>query len=118
MAQKALNDKLRNKFMDLIKQSFEQLGEEILIVGSNEFAIPTLDEQNNDAFITIKVSVPTGSRDGEAYDGYALAEEYTKKVAEKNALAEKKAEEKAKKMAKDKANREKLALSKANHQNK
>jgi len=115
MTQKALNDKVRAKFMALVKESLEQLEEEILIVNSNEFAIPTLDEENNDTFITIKFSVPTGSRDGDAYNGYELAEEYTKKVAEKKALAEKKAEEKAKKMARDKANREKLAESKAKH---
>ena len=56
------------------------------------------------------VKVPTGSRDGEAYDGYAMAEEYRLKVAEKAEKARKAAEAKAKKIAKDDTNGEVQAL--------
>ena len=115
ISQKALNEKIRSKYMALIKESLEQLEEDILLTASNEFAIPCVDEAGNDSFITIKFSVPTGSRDGEAYDGYAVAEEYTAKLAEKEEKAKALAEAKAKKIARDKANREKLAKSKAEH---
>lgn len=115
ISQKSLNDKLRLTYMNKVRESLEQLEEEILVVASNEFAIPCLDEQGNDSFLTIKFSVPTGSRDGEAYDGYAMADEYASKLAEKAEKAEQARIAKEKKIARDKANREKLAQSKADH---
>lgn len=115
ISQKALNDKLRANYMALVRESLEQLEEDILVVNSNEFAIPCVDEGGNDNFITIKFSVPTGSRDGEPYDGYALANEYAAKVAERAEKAKAAAEAKAKKIARDKTKREKLAQSKAEH---
>jgi hypothetical protein len=47
--------------------------------------------------------VPTGSRDGDAYDGYSMAEDYQMKQTEKKAKAEAKAKETAKNKAKAKA---------------
>jgi len=115
ISQKSLNDAVRSHFMQLVRESLEQIDEQILVVNSNEFAIPTLDGNGNDTFVTIKFSVPTGSRDGDAYDGYALADEYKTKLADKAEKAEKAKIAKEKKIARDKANREKLAKSKAEH---
>jgi hypothetical protein len=53
-----------------------------------------------------KVQIPTGTRDGEAYDGYEMAADYARKVEEKAAKAAKAAEEKARKIARDEAMRE------------
>ena len=65
------------------KAFFEEAGEEVLITKSNEIAIPTLDSEGNEAYMVITFKVPTGSRDGEAYDGHAEAKDYERAVAEK-----------------------------------
>ena len=70
---------------------------------SNEIAIPVVDRENNDRYIVITVKVPTGSRDGDAYDGYAVAQDYAMKCAERKA----KAEEKARKDAERKTKKDK-----------
>ena len=85
-------------------------------VKSNEIAIPCLDSEGNDEWCVITFKVPTGSRDdGEAYDGYGMAEEYTAKEADKAEKAAKAKAEKEKKIAKDQAQREQRANAKAEH---
>ena len=64
-----------------------------------------LTKNGDEVLRTFKV--PTGSRDGEPYDGYGVAESYKLKCKEKVEKAKKSAELKAKKIAKDKAIREK-----------
>lgn len=115
VSEKLANERVKNDILTDIWCILSENGEDTLRVGSNEIAIPKVNENGTEIFITIKVSVPTGSRDGDAYDGYALAEEYVRKVAEKEQKAKQKAEEKAKKIERDKKNREKLAKSKAEH---
>lgn len=108
---KALKDELRAQFLDKLIDFFKD--EEILRTGSGEITIPCLDSQGGERYATIKVVIPNGSRDGDEYDGYGLAEEYATKQAEK---AKKKAEAekaKAEKVAKDKARREKAKAEKA-----
>ena len=74
---KQLHEGIRAKFIGMFKEYLESLGEEVLRVKSNEIAVPTLDEEGNEEFIVITFKVPTGSRDdGEAYDGYGIAEQY------------------------------------------
>ena len=82
-SKKVLHEGIRNKFMQAVVEHLEkELGEEVLRVKSNEIAIPCLDEDGNDEWCVITFKVPTGSRDdGEAYDGYGMAEEYTAKEA-------------------------------------
>ena len=71
----------------------------------------------NDEWCVITFKVPTGSRDdGEAYDGYGMADEYTAKEADKAEKAAKAKAEKEKKIAKDKAQREAKAKAKAEHE--
>jgi len=103
---KELKDNLRNAYFGKIIEALKGMGEEVLVVKSNEIAMPVLDEAGNDEYIVVTVKVPTGSRDGEAYDGYEEQKEYERKVAEKAEKAKKAAEAKAKKIAKDKAERE------------
>jgi regulator of protease activity HflC (stomatin/prohibitin superfamily) len=94
-------------------------GEEVLQTKSNEIAIPTLDEDGNDEWCVITFKVPTGSRDdGEAYDGYGMADEYTAKEADKAEKAAKLKAEKEKKIARDKAQREAKAKAKAERETK
>ena len=68
--------------------------EDVLRTNSNEVAIPCVDEEGNEKFVVFVVKVPTGSRDGEEYDGYAVAESYALKLKEKAEKAEKKKKEK------------------------
>lgn len=101
ISNKQLNDALRNQYLEMIKTFLEGKGEEVLITGTNELCLPCLDSQQNDKFIQIVIKVPTGSRDGDAFDGYGLAKEFQMK---QNAKAQKKkedAEKKKKKIERD-----------------
>lgn len=99
---KVLNDKLRERYLSIVSEALSAIDEEVLRVGSNELALPCLDEEGNEKFIVVTIKVPTGSRDGEAYDGYSMAEDWTIKCKAKAETAKKKAEEKAKKIERDK----------------
>jgi hypothetical protein len=108
-----LHEGIRAKFMEAITNLLTEQGEEILRTNSNEIAIPTLDEDGNEEFLVLVFKVPTGSRDGEAYDGYSMAEDYALKVRERAEKAEKAKADKERKIAKDKAMREQKAKAKA-----
>ena len=117
-SKKTLNENLRARYMQIVCEALDDKNEEILRTGSNEFAIPCVDDEGNDEFMVITFKIPTGSRDGDAYDGYALAEEYEMKCKEKMEKARESARKKAEKIARDKANREARAKAKAEHQAK
>ena len=106
---KVLNEEIKVRFLDGVADHLTQCGEEVLRVGSNEIALPVVDNENNEKWLVLTFKVPTGSRDGDAYDGYAMAEDYKMKCENK----ERKAKEKAEKAAKDKAKREAKAKEKA-----
>jgi hypothetical protein len=110
---KVLHEEIRNKYMAMLSQFLAEQEEEVLEVGSNEIAIPCLDSEGNDEYMVITFKVPTGSRDGDAYDGYAMAEDYAMKMREKAEKEAKAKAEKEKKIAKDKAMREQKAKAKA-----
>ena len=99
---KVLNEEIKMRFLDGVAEHLTQAGEEVLRVGSNEIALPVLDEDGNEKWLVLTFKVPTGSREGDAYDGYSMKEDYEMKLAEKAA----KAEAKAAKAEKDKAKRE------------
>ena len=106
---KVLNEEIKGRFLDGVSEHLTNAGEEVLRVGSNEIAIPVVDEDGNEKWLVLTFKVPTGSRDGDAYDGYAMAEDFKMKCEDK----ERKAKEKAEKAAKDKAKRETKAKEKA-----
>ena len=104
ISNKMANEILRAKYLEKIGQYLYDLGEEVLQVKSNEIAIPVVDANDEEKFIVITVKVPTGANKGlEAYDGYAMAEDYTHNLAEKERKAE---ERKAKKVEKIKRDEE------------
>lgn len=118
-SKKQLHEGIRNKYLALITEYLAAQGEEVLKVKSNEIAIPCLDEEGNEEFIVMTFKVPTGSRDdGEAYDGYGIAEQYSEKVKADEEKAKAEAEKKAKKIEKDKVQREARAKAKAEHEAK
>jgi hypothetical protein len=100
--QKSLNDALRAQYLERV-HDYLSTEDEVLVVGANELAVPVVDADGNEKWIVLTVKVPTGSRDGDAYDGYAMAEDYQLKLANKAA----KAAEKERKAAADKAKRAK-----------
>ena len=110
---KVLNDRLRERYLSIISDVLTEKDEEVLRVGSNEIALPCLDDEGNEKFIVVTIKVPTGSRNRDeseedrAYDGYTMQKEYEIKCKNKAESAKKKAEEKAKKIERDKKIREK-----------
>ena len=107
---KVLNEEIKVRFLEGVSEHLTQCGEEVLRVGSNEIALPVVDEDGNEKWLVLTFKVPTGSRDGDAYDGYSMAEDYKMKLTEKEAKAKAKAE----KAAKDKAKREAKVKEKEN----
>ena len=110
---KKTNDALRAQYLDLITALLTGAEEEVLRVKSNEIAIPCVDKDGNDSYIVVTVKVPTGSRDGDPYDGYGEADSYALSVKQKVEKAEADAKKKAAKIARDEAMRAKKAEQKA-----
>ena len=113
MSKKTTNDALRNQYVEIIRKMLADLGEDVLQVGSNELAIPVVDGEGEDNYVVFKIQVPSGSRDGDAYDAYGLAQAYEMRQAEKKEKAEKAAKDKAAKIARDQKMREQKAAAKA-----
>lgn len=120
MTKAQLETKLRNTFLNFVTEQVQtSFDTDVLPVSASELAIPCLDEEGNEKFVLIKVSIPRGTRNGEGgydpYDGYAIAEDYAQDCVEK---AQKKADAEAKKQAKiardEKKRAEKKALAEAN----
>lgn len=107
-SRKQLQEELRTKYIEIFTEIFENREEEVLRVASNKIAFPVLDSEGGEEFIEITVKVPTGSNKGaDPYDGYALAEEYRMKLAQKEEKKKENEEKKKKKIERDKKYREK-----------
>lgn len=113
MSKKATNDALRAQWTEKVKEWLAGLGEEVLRTGANELAFPVVDGEGEDNAVVITVKIPVGSRDGDAYDPYAMAEDYAIKQKDKAEKAKKDAEKKAKKIARDEKLRQQKAEAKA-----
>ena len=100
MANKKEMEKIRNewvgKFFDFLYTGNEDVGYE----KSNTLNFPVVSEEGNEYWVKVAISVPTGGRDGDEYDGYAERESYKLKEEEKKEKAKKKEEKKKKKMEK------------------
>ena len=114
-SKKILHEELRAKFLEQHIAFMKEQGEEVLVIASNEVCIPCVDSEGNEEYMCVRFKVPLGSKD-EAFDGYAMAEDYNAKVvakAEKEKLAK---EKKERKIARDKAMREQKAKARAEHE--
>lgn len=85
---------LRSLYVEKVREIFNELGEEVLSVASNRIAFPAVGADGGEYFVTVTVAIPTGERNGEPYDGYAEAEGYKLKLAEKAEIAKEKAKKK------------------------
>ena len=115
---KSLTDSLRARYISLISDCLKANGEEVLITASNEVTIPVVDDEQNENFLVLTFKIPTGSRDGEPYDGYIVAQDYAERAKAKAEKAKEAAEAKAKKIEKDKKMREAKAELKAQREQK
>lgn len=107
LTRKQLDEEIKVRFLEGVSEHLTNVGEEVLRVGSNELALPVVDSEGEERWLVLTFKVPTGTREGDAYDGYSMKEDYEMKLAKKAA----KAEENAKKAEKDKAKREAKAKS-------
>lgn len=113
-----LDNAIREKYIATVKDFLEKSGEEVLITGSNEIALPCVDDEGNEKFIVLTFKVPTGTRGGEAYNGYDEASDYAAHTKAKEEKAKAAAEKKARKIEADKKAREEKARLKAEAETK
>lgn len=113
VSKRSLDEALRARYMQVVEQFLEEQGEEVLRTGSNEIAIPCVNDAGNDEYLVIVFKVPTGERGGEPYNGHAMAEDFAMKQEAKAAKAKEQAAKKAAKIAKDEAVRKAKAEAKA-----
>ena len=88
MSMASMETAIRNDFISNISGFIEDWrGTDALQVSASEIAIPVVDEEGNEKFVLIKISVPRGTRNGDGtytpYDGYAAAEDYRLDLADK-----------------------------------
>ena len=109
MNKKEAIDGLRNRSLQRIIDFFANEGEDVQQTKTGTVMFPAIDELGNECFLTVTVQVPKGSRDGEAYDGYAEATNYQLETKQKQ--KEKLAKEiaKQKKIERDQKLREEKA---------
>ena len=112
MNQQEMRNQVRDKVMAIIVEALTtEYGEEnIPRTSANTIAVPEILNDGNECFAKITISIPTGSRDGTAYDAFEEAKEYEYEVEQKaekkrakEAEALRKKEEQAKRKAEAKA---------------
>lgn len=109
---------VRNSYISLVSELLTNHGDEVLVTGSQELAIPIVNSEGDEGYMVLTFKIPKGSRDGDPYDGHAEAESYALHVAEKAAKAKEAAEKKAAKIAKDAKARAAKAEAKAKREEK
>ena len=113
----ALRTEVKEKYVNIIWDLLKEK-EDLLRVGSNEIAFPVVDNEGNEDFIVLKITIPIGANKGtEPYDGYAMAEDYEIKLKAKAETKAKKDKVKAEKIARDTKRREAEAEIKAKREN-
>lgn len=102
----ALRAEVKEKYVGIIWELLKDT-EDLLRVGSNEIAFPIVDNEGNEDFVVLKVTIPTGAEKGtEPYDGYSKAEEYAIKLKSKAEAKAEKDRKKAEKIARDEKRRQ------------
>lgn len=100
-------DDVRNEIIDKVSELLDStMDYQVLRVASQKIAIPIVNANGDEAYLTLTFAVPTGSHDGEPYNGHDEAESYAITVANNEEKARAAAAKKAEKIAKDAAARE------------
>lgn len=112
MGKENMRTKIRDSILEKVAGFLEkEYDSDVLSVGSGEISMPSIDDDGNEIFVNVKISIPRGTRkDGgyTPYDGYAVAEDYK---AEKEATLAKKEKGAQKKQAKEEAKQLRKAIS-------
>lgn len=94
MSKASLENALRTEALTVVKEALSEhydldIEKQICVVSASELAIPVVDEEGNDKFVLIKVTIPRGTRNAEGsydeYDGYAAAEDYKAELEQRQA---------------------------------
>lgn len=101
-----LTSKKREDVLAMFMEFLADRGEDVMREGGNSLMFPSTDDEDNELFVKVTVSIPRGDRSGEAYDGYAAAEDYKIHLEEVAANKAQREKENAAKAAKAKARRE------------
>ena len=108
-----LRTEARDAMMKRIMQYLINEGDDAMQYDGNAFCVPLVYEDGTEAWAQIKVSIPTGTRDGKQFDGYEEHENFLMEQEEKRIAAEERAAEKAKQEAAKKKREEAEAERKA-----
>ena len=100
LTRKQLDEEIKLRFLEGGKEHLENCGEEVLMVKSNEIALPVVDSEGEERWLVLTFKVPTGERGGDGYCGYSMAEDYQMYLAKMAEKAKAKEAEAAKKKAK------------------
>ena len=106
MSKSQMTTAKREEILTLLSEYFADLGEDVMRESGNALVFPSTDAGGNELFVKIAVSIPRGDRSGEAYDGYAAAEDYKIHLEEVAANKAQREKENAAKAAKAKERRE------------
>lgn len=110
MSKASMETKLRNEILAVIRQALSEHFDldpvtQIEAVSASELALPLCDEEGNEKYPLVKVTIPRGKRDGNGgyipYDGHAAAEDYKLDLADRADKARAR-EEKKERAAKEK----------------
>ena len=114
VSRKVLRGEIKNEYVKILTETLTDKGEEVLRVGSNKIALPVVDREGNEDFVTITISIPTGPpADNEPYDAYSIAESYRMKLEANAIKAKEKEKKKQEKIKRDEEFRRKKAEQKA-----
>lgn len=99
--------KIRDNFIEEVKSAFEKhFDTYCLVTGSGVLAFPGVDNEGNEFYYKIQISVPRGKRDGSGsyipWDAEGDAKEYAFQLEQK-AIEKQKAEEEKKRKEEEKA---------------
>lgn len=75
-SKRQLNQELRERYIRIVKDALVANGEDVQRVSNGALAFPVVDTNQNEKWVELGFKIPTGSRDGDAYDGYELAAEW------------------------------------------
>lgn len=110
VSRKVEREIIRKEYLEKVSKFLAHAGEEVLLVKSNEIAIPVVGCEGNEDYLVITFKVPTGANKGtEPYNGHELAIDYLHNLTEKEEKAKAKAEEKERKKKRDEEIRKKKA---------
>jgi len=113
---KAMREEKKAELMKDFIEFLKNRGEDVLEIGSNILAFPFCYDNGDEDFAKLTIQIPTGSRDGEPFDGYGEAESWELKKKQKAETAAKKAKEKAEKIRRDEEYRAKQKENKEKRQ--